>query len=207
MTARAPSTHEAPARARLLRHRDVRLLLAGQAVSELGSQVGSIALPLVAVLGLGATPLQVGMLTAAGTVSFAVLALPAGVGVDRLPRRRLLVGADLARGAALVTVPVAAAAGRLTLVQLAVVALAVGAARVLFNVAHPSYLPALADRAELVRGNAYLESSRSATQLGGPDLGGWPRRPSGCCSRPAPPAGCSPPWPRPGPPDAWTPPG
>jgi Tfp pilus assembly protein PilE len=71
-----------------------------------------------------------------------------------------------------VTVPVAAAAGRLTLVQLAVVALAVGAARVLFDVAYPSYLPALVDRDELVRGNAYLESSRSATQLGGPGLGG-----------------------------------
>jgi hypothetical protein len=185
MTARAPSTHAAPARARLLRHRDVRLLLAGQAVSELGSQVGAIALPLVAVLGLGASPLQIGMLTAAGTISFAVLALPAGVWVDRLPRRPLLVGADLARGAALVTVPVAAAAGRLTLAQLAVVALAVGPARVLFDVAHPSYLPTLVDRDELVRGNAYLESSRSATQLGGPGLGGWPRRPSGCCSRPA----------------------
>jgi hypothetical protein len=51
MTARAPSAPTAPARAGLLRHRDVRLLVAGQAVSELGSQVGSIALPLVAVLG------------------------------------------------------------------------------------------------------------------------------------------------------------
>jgi MFS family permease len=92
MTARAPSTPAAPARAGLLRHRDVRLLLAGQAVSELGSQVGSIALPLVAVLGLGASPLQIGMLTAAGTVSFAVLALPAGVRVDRLPAVRCWSG-------------------------------------------------------------------------------------------------------------------
>ena len=68
--------------------------------SELGSQVGSIGLPLVAVLGLGASPLQVGVLTAAGTISFAVGGLPAGVWVDRLPRRPVLVGADLVRGLA-----------------------------------------------------------------------------------------------------------
>jgi MFS family permease len=66
------------------------------------------------------------VLTAAGTVSFAVLALPAGVWVDRLPRRPVLVGADLARGVALLSVPVAAALDRLSLAQLAVVALAVG---------------------------------------------------------------------------------
>jgi MFS family permease len=151
----------------------VRLLLAGQATSELGSQVGSIALPLVAVLDLGASPLQVGVLTAAGTISFAVAGLPAGVWVDRLPRRPVLVGADLVRGLTLATVPVAGAAGRLTLAHLAVVALAVGMARVLFDVAYPSYLPALVGRDELVRANAYLETSRSATQLTGPGLGGW----------------------------------
>jgi hypothetical protein len=61
----------------LLGRRDVRLLLVGQAASELGSQVGSIALPLVAVLTLGASPFQVGVLAAAGTISFAVLAQPA----------------------------------------------------------------------------------------------------------------------------------
>ena len=130
VTATAPSS-PAPSRgAGLLRRRDVRLLLAGQATSELGSQVGSIALPLVAVL-------------------------------------------DLVRGLALATVPVAGAAGRLTLAHLAVVALAVGMARVLFDVAYPSYLPALVGRDELVRANAYLETSRSATQLTGPGLGGW----------------------------------
>ena len=173
MTATVPSSPPSAQGGGLLRHRDVRLLLAGQAVSELGSQVGSIALPLVAVLGLRASPLQVGVLTAAGTISFAVLALPAGVWVDRLPRRPVLVGADLVRGAALLTVPVAAALHRLTLVQLAVVALAGGVARVLFDVAYPSYLPTLVDRERLVQGNAYLESSRSATQLTGPGLGGW----------------------------------
>ena len=173
MTATVPSSPASSRGGGLLRHRDVRLLLAGQAVSELGSQVGSIALPLVAVLGLRASPLQVGVLTAAGTISFAVLALPAGVWVDRLPRRPVLVGADLVRGAALLTVPVAAGLHRLTLVQLAVVALAGGVARVLFDVAYPSYLPTLVDRERLVQGNAYLESSRSATQLTGPGLGGW----------------------------------
>ena len=114
-----------------------------------------------------------GPLTAAGTLSFAVLALPAGVWVDRVARRPALVGADLVRGAALLTVPVAAGLHRLSLVQLAVVALATGMARVLFDVAYPSYLPALVGRDQLVRANAWLESSRSATQLTGPGLGGW----------------------------------
>ena len=93
--------------------------------------------------------------------------------VDRLPRRPVLIGADLVRGAALLTVPVAAALHRLTLAQLAVVALVGGVARVLFDVAYPSYLPSLVERERLVQGNAWLESSRSATQLTGPGLGGW----------------------------------
>jgi Transmembrane secretion effector len=173
MPPRAPSPTATVPGAGPRRRRDLRLLLAGQATSELGSQVGSVALPLVAVLGLGASPLQLGVLTAAGTISFAVLALPAGVWVDRVPHRPVLVGADLVRGLALLTVPVASATGRLGLAQLVVVALAVGAARVLFDVAYPSYLPALVGRDDLVRANAWLESSRSATQLAGPGLGGW----------------------------------
>ena len=135
MTAGVPGARVTDRGAGLLRDRDLRLLLAGQAASELGSQVGGIALPLVAVLALGAGPLQVGLLTAAGTLSFAVLALPAGVWVDRVARRPVLVGADLVRGAALLTVPVAAGLHRLSLVQLAVVALVTGMARVLFDVA------------------------------------------------------------------------
>ena len=173
MTASVPGERVTDRGAGLLRDRDRRLLLAGQAASELGSQVGGIALPLVAVLALGAGPLQVGLLTAAGTLSFAVLALPAGVWVDRAARRPVLVGADLVRGVALLTVPVAAGLHRLSLVQLAVVALATGTARVLFDVAYPSYLPALVGRDQLVGANAWLESSRSATQLTGPGLGGW----------------------------------
>ena len=88
MTATVPSSSASARGGGLLRHRDVRLLLAGQAVSELGSQVGSIALPLVAVLGLRASPLQVGVLTAAGTISFAVLALPPGCGSTGCPGGR-----------------------------------------------------------------------------------------------------------------------
>ena len=131
------------------------------------------------------------MLTAAGTISFAVLALPAGVWVDRVARRPVLVGADLVRGLALATVPVAGALGRLTLAHLAVVALVTGMARVLFDVAYPSYLPALVGRDDLVRANAYLESSRSATQLAGPAGGPAPGAGRGARvrARPARPAG------------------
>ena len=102
----------------------------------------------------------------------------------------------------------AAALGRLTLAQLAVVALAVGVARVLFDVAYPSYLPALVERERLVQGNAWLESSRSATQLTGPGLGGWLVQLAGAPAAVAADAvsflasagsaGWSPPWPPPG---------
>jgi MFS family permease len=126
----------------------------------------------VAVLSLGAGPLEVGLVTAAGTIAFAAVALPAGVWVDRLRRRPRLVGADLAPGALLLTIPLAAA-GRLTLAQLLAVALASGVARVLFDVAYPSYVPALVGRDRLVPANAALESNRSVTQLAGPGLGGW----------------------------------
>jgi MFS family permease len=88
MTAGLPSPSLPYRGAGPLGRRDVRLLLAGQVTSDLGSQVGSIALPLVAVLALGASPFEIGVLTAAGTISFAVLALPAGVWVDRLPAGR-----------------------------------------------------------------------------------------------------------------------
>ena len=88
MTASVPGARVTDRGAGLLRDRDRRLLLAGQAASELGSQVGGIALPLVAVLGLGAGPLQVGPLTAAGALSFAVPALPAGCGWTGWPAGR-----------------------------------------------------------------------------------------------------------------------
>ena len=110
----------------LLRHRDFRLLWGGESVSELGSQVSLLAIPLLAVRTLHATAFEMGLLTAASTAAFLIVGLPAGVWVDRVRRRRLMIGADLGRVLALGSIPIAAAVGRLTLAQLFVVTLVSG---------------------------------------------------------------------------------
>src|SRR6266511_3191118 len=93
------------------------------------------------------------------------VALPAGVWVDRLPRRPILVIADFGRAAALGSIPVAAATGHLTLAQLYVAGFATGSLTVFFDVAYQSYLPSIVERAQLVDGNSKLEVSRSVAQI------------------------------------------
>src|SRR5262245_35951149 len=127
----------------LWRHRDFMLLWSGQALSQIGSAVKIVALPLVAVVLLNATVFQVGLLSAATTVCFLVIALPAGLIVDRTDKRRLMIICDIARTLILASVVVAAALGVLTMTQLFVVGFLIGLATVFFDVAYPSYLPEL----------------------------------------------------------------
>src|SRR6185503_9276069 len=98
--------------------------------------------------------------------------LPAGVWVDRLRRRPILVIADLGRAVLLASIPIAYAFDVLTLGQLFVVGFFFGILTVFFDVAYQSYLPSLVDRTQLVDGNSKLEISRAAAQLGGPGLAG-----------------------------------
>ena len=106
-----------------VRSRDFRLLLLGQTTSQLGAQVSGVAVPLLAVLVLGASPFELGLVGAAGTLAFALIGLPAGAWIDRMRRRPVLVAADVARAALLATIPVAAVLDLLTIGQLIVVAL------------------------------------------------------------------------------------
>jgi MFS family permease len=156
----------------LWRHRDFLLLWSGQTVSEMGSAVTLLALPLTAVVVLRATTFQVGLLTAAATLAFALIALPAGAIVDRRPKRRLMVWCDLARMLIIGSVPVAAALGVLTLGQLYAVAITSGVGTVFFDVAYQSYLPVLIAKKDLVEGNGKLGATQSFAQLIGPGLGG-----------------------------------
>ena len=160
------------ARGVLIRHRDFRLLWGGETVSQLGSQVSLLAIPLLAVRTLHATTFQMGLLTAASTAAFLVVGLPAGVWVDRIRRRRVMIGADLGRLLALGSVPVAYAAGLLTLAQLFVVTLVAGVLTVFFDVAYQSYLPSLVGREHLVEGNAKLTGSEQAATVAGPSIAG-----------------------------------
>ncbi len=156
----------------LLRHRDFRLLWGGETVSELGSQVSLLAIPLLAVRTLHATTFEMGLLTAASTAAFLIVGLPAGVWVDRVRRRRVMIAADLGRLLALGSVPVAYAACALTLAQLFVVTLASGVLTVFFDVAYQSYLPALVGRDHLVEGNAKLTGSAQVAAVAGPSAAG-----------------------------------
>jgi MFS family permease len=156
----------------LLRHRDFRLLWGGETVSELGSQVSLLAIPLLAVGTLQATTFEMGLLTAASTAAFLIVGLPAGVWVDRLRRRRVMMVADAGRMLALGSIPIASAVGGLTLVQLFVVTLASGILTVLFDVAYQSYLPTLVGREHLVEGNAKLTGSAEVAAVAGPSVAG-----------------------------------
>jgi MFS family permease len=139
----------------------------------MGSEVTVLAMPLAAAVLLGASPLQMGLLTAAGTVPNLAIGLLAGVWVDRLPRRRpLLVAADLAAALALVTVPAAWLLGLLTVTQLVAVELAVGTCRVLFRPAYQSHLPDVVAREQLTPASGHLRAAESVAMLSGPGLGG-----------------------------------
>jgi MFS family permease len=156
----------------LLRHRDFLLLWAGQSVSELGSAVTLLALPLAAVVILKASTFQVGLLSAATTISFLLVALPAGVVVDRIAKRRLMIGCDAARMLIIGSVPLAAAFGVLTLAQLFAVALLAGLLTVFFDVAYQSYVPGLVSREQLIDGNGKLGATQAFAQVAGPGVGG-----------------------------------
>ena len=158
---------------KLWRDREFLKLWGGQSISELGSQVSQLALPTVAILLLGATPLQVGLLTACEFVAFPTLGLVAGVYADRLRRRPIMIACDLARMVALASVPIAFTLHVLFMPQLYVVALITGVGTVFFDVSYQSYLPALISRADLVEGNTKLQVSGSAAQMAGPALAGF----------------------------------
>lgn len=153
-------------------HPDFRRLWAGQTISQFGSAVSTVALPLVAVTLLAASPLQVGLLTAAGTAGFLLVGLPSGAWVDRMRRRPLMIRMDLTRAAVLATVPAAWWLGVLSLPQLLLTALAVGVATVFFDVAYQSYLPSLVGTGQLVEGNGKLETSHALSEVAGRPLGG-----------------------------------
>ncbi|MFI5908620.1 MFS transporter [Dactylosporangium sp. NPDC051541] len=152
--------------------RDFNLLWIGQSTSAVGSAMTSVALPLVAILTLHAGPALVALLTAATWLPWLLIGLPAGVWVDRWPRRRTLLIADLASAAVLTVIPVAAWTGVLTMPMLVAAALLAGAAGVFTSVAFNAFLPHLVGAADLMEGNAKLQTSSSIALVAGPGVGG-----------------------------------
>ena len=162
-----------PPRRSLWRHRDFMKLWTGQTISQLGDEVTQLAIPLVAALTLEVSPFEFGLLAVLQFLPFILLTIPAGVWVDRMRRRPILIGANVGRAVLLTSIPVAFLAGWLTLWQLYVVAFAVGCLEVFFDVAYQSYLPSVVERDRLVEGNAKLEMSVSATSFIGPSVAGF----------------------------------
>jgi MFS family permease len=153
-------------------NRDFRLLWTGETTSMLGSMVASTALPLVAVVTLGASTFQVGLLTAVAWLPWLVVGLPAGAWVDRLPKRPVMLACNTVSMAVFGSVPLAAVLGVLSMPYLLAAALLGGVTKVFFTLAYRAYLPALVRPDELLDANAKLQGSESATQVGGPGLAG-----------------------------------
>ncbi|MBD0329660.1 MAG: MFS transporter [Thermoleophilia bacterium] len=156
----------------LWRHGDFLKLWTGETISQFGSHVTALAFPLVAILVLEASAFQVALLGVIEMAPFILLSLPAGVWVDRLRRRPILITSDVARALLLLTVPLAYALDALSISQLYAVGFLFGVATVFFDVSYQSYLPSLVPRDRLVEGNSKLEISRSGAQLTGPGLAG-----------------------------------
>ena len=157
----------------LWRHGNFVKLWSAQTISQFGDEITRLALPLVAILTLEATPFQIGLLGTFQFLPFILLTIPAGVWVDRMRRKPILIGADIGRAVLLTSVPVAFVGGWLSIPQLYVVAFAVGCLEVFFDIAYQSYLPAVVERDQLVEGNSKLELSMSASSVIGPGIAGF----------------------------------
>jgi len=145
----------------------------GQSISLLGDQVSVIALPLVAVLVLDATPAQMGYLFAVELAPNLLFSLHAGAWVDRRgQKRRLMIATDLGRAVALGSLPVAYAFDVLTFPHMLAVGFVMGLLGVLFNVSYSSLFVALVPRDRFVEGSSILNGSRALSYVGGPSVGG-----------------------------------
>lgn len=157
-------------RDRLWRQPDFLKLWTGQTVSSFGSMFG--ALSLTALVFLDATPAEMGLLAMAGGVPALAFALFAGVWIDRVRRRPVMIAADLGRFAALVTIPVAALADAVVIEHLYAVAFVAGVLQLSYELAYRSYLPSVVEREELLEGNARLSATESLAESASPAVGG-----------------------------------
>src|SRR4051812_24581180 len=153
-------------------HRDFMKLWTGQTISEFGSQVSGLAIPLLAAITLNATPFQFAALNVLQFLPFVLFALPAGVWVDRLRRRSILIVGDASRAVLLALIPLLWALGVLEMWHLLVLSFVIGTFTVFFDVAYQSYLPALIEREHLVDGNSKLQLTVSVSQVAGPSIAG-----------------------------------
>jgi MFS family permease len=158
---------ETPERS-LWANRGFRYLWIGQAISEAGSRITRDGLPMAAVTVLGATPTQMGFLTALGGAATLLFGMFAGVWVDRVRRRPVLIAADVGRAVVIGSIPLAAYYNALRMPQLYVVTALAGVLTVLFDVAYQAYVPELVARDKLIEANSRLALTGSIAEVLGP---------------------------------------
>ena len=156
----------------LWRHADFMKLWTGQTVSSLGSVVTRTAVPLVAVLLLGAGPTEIALVIVSQSLAVLLVGFLAGAWVDRVRRRPVLIAADALRAVLLFTIPAAYFLGVLRIEQLYVVVFLEACLGVLFDAAYPAYVPSLIGVDRVVEANSKIASSSSIAEIGGPGLAG-----------------------------------
>lgn len=147
-------------------------LVAATALSQVGSEVTAIALPLTAILVLNASAFQAGLLYSAEYIPLALFGLLAGAWADRIRRRRAMIAADLVRAALIAIVPLAYLSGHLTLALLYATAIAVGLLSVFFDAARGAFVPELIEPERLTTANSRLQTAEQGAGIVGPGLGG-----------------------------------
>ena len=148
-------------------------LWGASSVSTFGTLITRTALPFTAILVLDASAFQIALLTVSELVPGFVVGLAAGVWVDRVRRRPILIATDLGRAALLTTIPLAAFLDALTLIHLLVVAALTSILSTCFTVAYRSYLPVLVSRGSLIEGNSKLTAAEAVAEAGAFSSGGW----------------------------------
>ena len=157
----------------LFRHADFMKLWTGETISEFGSKVGGVAVSFLAVIALHATPAQMAALAVWRTMPSLLFSLFAGVWVDRIRRRPLMIGADLANIVLLASIPAAAALGKLRIEQVYLVMFLTSFADILFSVGYRAYLPTLVGREAITQANSILSATEAVAEMGAFGLAGW----------------------------------
>lgn len=156
----------------LWNHPDFIRLWSGRAISQVGTELSLVAIPLYAVLSLDATPLQMGILAASAGLPRLLLGFVAGAWVDRLRRKPIMIATDIGRALVIATIPIAALIGVESLPLLIAVQLLAGLFSIFFQAAWAPYLPGLVGRANLPSANSKILGSASVAQVAGPSLAG-----------------------------------
>lgn len=154
------------------RQPEFRKLWIGDLFSRFGTGITRLALPLTAAVTLQANAFEMGILTALGTLPNLLLGLFAGVIVDRLPRRPMIIATDIGRALLLATIPAAAIWDILQMEQLYAIAFLVASLDLFFDIASTSFLPTVLAREALVSGNAALSINNQISKIGGPSVAG-----------------------------------